>query len=100
MKKVTMETDRLGNKFWRLPNGDLHREDGPAVIYITGTKGWFIDGQLNRTDGPAVEYFNGDKEWYINDLLHRQDGPAVEYKNGDKKWFVYNEQYTEEEFNI
>jgi hypothetical protein len=34
MKKVTMETDRLGNKFWRLPNGDLHREDGQQLYIL------------------------------------------------------------------
>ena len=25
-------------------NGELHREDGPAIEYKNGTKKWFLDG--------------------------------------------------------
>lgn len=35
------------------------------------------DGKLHRDDGPAIEHINGTKEWYINGELHREDGPAV-----------------------
>ena len=50
-EQPTMKVDAEGTKFWRLPNGKLHREDGPAV-----------------------EYANGDKEWYVNDK--RYDTPS------------------------
>ena len=53
-----------------------------------GTKVCKVNGQLHREDGPAVEYTNGDKMWYFNDRLHREDGPAVEYANGKKSWWI------------
>lgn len=34
-----------GNKSWRL-NGELHREDGPAIEWKSGTKSWYLDGGL------------------------------------------------------
>ena len=43
-------------------------------------------GQLHRLDGPAREFNSGTKQWWINGLLHREDGPAVEYINGTKSW--------------
>ncbi|CAB4196751.1 hypothetical protein UFOVP1290_271 [uncultured Caudovirales phage] len=54
-----------GNKYWYL-EGELHREDGPAVEYPDGTKEWWLEGKLHREDGPAVEYPDGTKEWYLN----------------------------------
>ena len=29
---------------WKLPNGQLHREDGPAIEYLDGNKYWFLNG--------------------------------------------------------
>ena len=56
-------------------------------------------GQLHREDGPAIECANGDKYWYLNDKLHREDGPAIEYVSGHKVWFLNGEELTEQEFN-
>jgi len=47
-------------------NGQLHRENGPAVKYDDGTKYWYRYGNLHRLDGPAIERADGDKEWWIN----------------------------------
>lgn len=46
---------------------------------------------LHREDGPAIIWKSGIKEWYINDLPHREDGPAVEYPDGDKLWYYHGE---------
>ena len=43
-------------------------------------------GQYHREDGPAIEFINGSKEWYLNGQLHRLDGPAIEYRDGNKYW--------------
>ena len=48
-------------------NGKLHREDGPAIEYTSGTKGWYLNGELHREDGPAIEQASGSKEWWLND---------------------------------
>ena len=82
---------------WYL-NGQLHREDGPAIEYSNGSKYWYLNGQRHRTDGPAVEYKDDYKAWYLNDKLHRTDGPAVEYGNGSKSWYLNGQQLTEQEF--
>ena len=33
-----------GDKVWKLPNGNLHREDGPAIEFLSGFKIWWING--------------------------------------------------------
>ena len=33
-----------GNKYWRL-NGELHREDGPALEYADGRSRWYLDSE-------------------------------------------------------
>jgi len=60
-----IRVDDYGNKMWYL-NGKLHREDGPAVEWVTGGKQWWLNGKLHREDGPAVERANGDKDWWFN----------------------------------
>ena len=80
---------------YRLPNGDLHREDGPAVEYSNGGKQWYINGKLHREDGPAVEWEDGARWWYLHGKLHREgDLPAVVLpsfnsftKNATKFWY-------------
>jgi antitoxin component YwqK of YwqJK toxin-antitoxin module len=84
---------------WYNLNGQLHREDGPAIEYAVGTKYWYINGQLHREDGPAIEWAYGTKEWFINGKLHREDGPAVENANGAKHWYINGKLLTETEFN-
>ena len=81
---------------WRL-NGELHREDGPAVERANGDKYWYLNGKRHREDGPAVEYADGYKAWYLNDKQHREDGPAVELADGDKYWYLNGEEVTKEE---
>ena len=81
------ELDSNGDKVWR-SNGQLHREDGPAVERADGTKEWYWEDRRHREDGPAIERANGTKEWYLRGQLHREDGPAIEYANGTKEWWV------------
>jgi hypothetical protein len=54
------------NQIW-YKNHELHREDGPALIYVNGDKFWYKNGKLHREEEPAVIYSNGDKFWYKND---------------------------------
>jgi len=60
---------------------------------------WKLNGNLHREDGPAVECADGTKFWYRNGKLHREDGPAIEWSDGDREWWLNGEVYTEEEFN-
>ena len=60
-----------------------------------GDKFWYINGNLHREDGPAVEWANGNKFWYINGKCHREDGPAVEYADGSKCWYIQGKHYSD-----
>jgi len=74
-KQSTMTINCWGTELWGLPNGDLHRTDGPAIVYLNGTKKWFINGVMHRETGPAVERHSGEKEWWINGKLIYREGP-------------------------
>ena len=63
--------DKYGDVHW-YKDGQLHREDGPAVEYEDGEVQWYKDGQLHRDDGPAIEYAYGYKEWWLNGVLHTE----------------------------
>ena len=92
------EIDKDGTKLWYL-NGQLHREDGPAVEYPDGTKYcWFLNGLFHRINGPAYEEKNGYKSWWINGQQHRTDGPAIEYPDGTKFWFLKGIYLTKQEW--
>jgi hypothetical protein len=63
-------------------NGQLHREDGPAIEYCKSKAGggnrWYLNGKKHRVDGPAVTHADGTTEWWLNGQRHRMDGPAFE----------------------
>lgn len=64
---------------------DLHRPDGPAVIWPDNYNIWALHGKFHRLDGPAVVYSFGKEEWWI-------DGENI---TGDLiKWMIENEIIT------
>jgi hypothetical protein len=69
-------------------------------VFSEGSKIWYLNGQLHREDGPAMEWYDGDKAWYLNGQYHREDGPALEYSSGIKCWYLNGTEYTEEEYNL
>ena len=42
------------NKTFHMKNGELHREDGPALTGIDGTVWWFYKSKPHRLDGPCL----------------------------------------------
>ena len=73
-------------------NGELHREDGPAVVNEDG-ESWYLNGALHREDGPAVISKDGRKAWCVKGELHREDGPAVIHEDGRAKvWYINGKQ--------
>lgn len=73
------------------PEADLFSERPEPTTLRDGTREWHLpNGQLHRDDGPAIEYADGSKAWYRNDELHREDGPAIEYSDGTGEWFWHN----------
>ena len=67
----------------------LHREDGPAIIYPDGTEVWYRNGQRHREDGPEVVTASGIQEWWQWGLKHRVEGPAVVKPDGTVEyWYL------------
>jgi hypothetical protein len=76
--------------------GQLHREDGPAVEFANGDKYYYKNDLLHREDGPAIIYANGSKKYYKNDIRHREDGPAIEYADGGKEYYINGKRHRED----
>jgi hypothetical protein len=53
-----------GSTRWYL-NGKLHREDGPASIWVEGRQNWYLNGERHRTDGPAIVYPDGRGSFWL-----------------------------------
>jgi hypothetical protein len=51
------------------------------------------EGQLHNDNGPAVIYANGDKVYYKHGLIHREDGAAFEGQNGYKAFWLNGVKY-------
>ena len=98
--KYRIEVDKFGTRGYYNSAGELHRDDGPAVVFADETKQWYQNDKLHRTDGPAIEYANGTKQWYQDGLLHRIDGPAVEWADGNEFWYINGWLMSEAEFKL
>jgi hypothetical protein len=48
--QTTMMEYSTGEKIWRLPNRNIHRDDGPAVIYANGDVEWRLRGESMSFD--------------------------------------------------
>jgi len=60
--------------YWIGKNKVYHREDGPAVLYDSGTEIWMKDGKHHRLDGPAISHkTNNEKSFFINDDEYYED---------------------------
>ena len=95
---MNLRISSAGTKRWYNEQGELHRTDGPAVIYPNGFQSWHFNGNLHRTNGPAMIHPSGCQFWYINGMYHRIDGPAVIRSNGSTCWFIHGNQLTEAEY--
>ena len=45
-------------------------------VYANGDKVWYLNGNMHREDGPAIEHANGYKTWWLNDE-YITDDPLV-----------------------
>ena len=77
----------------------MNYKEYTVKVYDDGTKEWYLNGNIHREDGPAIEWAGGSKEWWLNNNRHREDGPAVELASGIKYWYLNGEYHTEAEFN-
>ena len=68
MKKetLTVEKDEYGTVTYYNDEGKLHNPNGPAVVWASGRKSYFISGKRHNPSGAALVYSDGSKYYYIN----------------------------------
>ena len=54
-----------GDRFYLNEEGQLDREDGPAIEYLSGDRYWFSGGKIHKDDGPAFISSTGVREYWI-----------------------------------
>jgi hypothetical protein len=64
--KSKLTIDKNGTKEWKLPSGDFHKEDGPALEYKDGAKFWY----LNDIPYTEQEYKYKTRSSKLKLLLH------------------------------
>jgi hypothetical protein len=69
----SIKTEYKNRIEYRDEKGNLHREDGPAVVWNNGDRDWIINGEYHREDGPAIECNNGDKWFFLNDVGYSEE---------------------------
>ena len=84
--KSYREVGPEGDVFWRNKKGELHRDNGPAIIWYTGIKVWIQNGLKHREDGPAVVY----------DVTYEFLG--YEDEDEEDQFYLEDVNYTEREF--
>lgn len=57
-----------------------------VVEYSNGTKAWYKNGELHREDGPAIEWPDGYKAWHLEEKEYNQlslkDYVVLDYYQG------------------
>jgi hypothetical protein len=67
-RKTMKYVNEDGETFYYNKKGNIHRTSGPAIISLI-YKAWLIDGKLHREDGPAKVWVDGTREYYLNNEL-------------------------------
>jgi hypothetical protein len=79
----------------RLAQRNVHAEGGYTdVEIVNGVTKYTLDGDLHREDGPALISAQGDENWYLNGLRHRVGGPAIVTRNGAQFYYVAGQRVT------
>lgn len=117
-RKVGTVEEKDGQVLYRNYRGELHRENGPAVVSSLESgprEEYYFHGVLHRDDGPARIWSDGSFEYYQKGLLagggpsakrffsgeepreewrnnegqlHRIDGPALIEADGSELYYV------------
>ena len=50
---------------WRDAEDQLYRSNGLTMERSDSTKYCTLNGQIHKEDGPAIEYVDGSKKWFL-----------------------------------
>jgi hypothetical protein len=64
---------------------------------IYGSKFHFLNGEIHREDGPAIEYFDGNWSWFDHGKMHRVSGPAAKVSESKYEWWLDGKRVTPNE---
>jgi hypothetical protein len=84
--------DHLGTQYWYLPGTIIyHNEEGPALLFASGTAYYYLNGKRNRKGGlPTITGPGGYEEYHVDSKLHRDnDLPAKIDWDGTKYYFQH-----------
>ena len=81
-----------GAEIWKNDKGEIHRDNGPAILKADGTQVWYDSHRIHRDDGPASIGPRGEF-WYHFGRFHRVDGPAAMYAVGEHQWYLNGVRY-------
>ena len=115
-KKQNPVVDEFGVQRWFNEAGELHREDGPAVIYGEHCSQFCLIGDIDRSEGVAYVhiseidenarkeceeegtdlFFGRGEAWFRNGKLHREDGPAFYVPGVVEEWHQNGELHRED----
>lgn len=82
------------------PTKIIERCDGVENKHHISISYYNKDGATHNRNGPAKVWINGTKEYYINGYRHREDGPARVWANGRKEWYLNGVYFPEEEWKF
>lgn len=88
---------------WLADNGTPHADDGLPAVHRRGEDYWYCNGEIHREDGPAVVIRVGDslryEAWFQNGQPSRENGlpHAVEHLGGRRRIEVRLGQNGEED---
>jgi hypothetical protein len=113
---VTAYLDKVVSIAHKNSAGQLHRDDGPAVINSEGKEEFWIEGvkqdqpvygmkdfdgvsgityvmgnrrSRHRLGGPATQGTSGYKAWWQYGKRHRDDGPAIVSQDGTVEYWIH-----------
>lgn len=58
----------------------------------------YCDGQLHRDNGPALIFASGEVQFYRKGELHREDGPALILASGEVQFYLSGEKLTKADY--
>ncbi len=69
MKEYTVKVCDNGDRYWYL-NGEIHREDGPAIEYADGSKRWWLNG-INYTEEEFIKKTTKVTELTLDEIAEK-----------------------------
>ena len=61
-------------------SGQLHCDNGPALVTERGDLHFFINGKRSRLDGPAIVWYDNEESYYIDGVKYEKHHYADKIK--------------------